>query len=379
MTFEPGTALEFFAGIGLARMGLEQAGWRILFANDFDPKKKEMHEGHWGPDSSYSTKSVFDLGADDVPDAELCWASFPCVDLSLAGNRAGLGGAYSSAYWGFQRVMEDLGPRRPPLVVVENVPGLLTTHGGDDMGAITAGLASLGYTLDILEINARHFVPQSRPRLFIVGAADAYQLTRWDGPARRTPTRTSAVCRFIDGHPDIPWGEVPTIANLPAHGPTLGEFLERFPEDADVWWERHAVQKLLDQMSPKHRALVEQRRQVPGEVFGTVYRRMRPSGYMAEVRVDGVAGCLRTARGGSSRQFVLRMGGGHVAARHMTAVEYARLQGAPEFCIKVSENQAIFGFGDAVCVPAVEWLARSCLDPVRGVAPVPHDAQLVLV
>jgi DNA (cytosine-5)-methyltransferase 1 len=360
-------------------MGLERAGWKIVFANDFDPKKKEMHEGNWGPDPAYSTKSVFDLNADDIPTAELCWASFPCVDLSLAGNRAGLKGAYSSAYWGFHRVMQDLGPRRPPIVIVENVPGLLTTHGGDDMAAITGGLADLGYTLDILEINARHFVPQSRPRLFIVGAKDPYALPKLDSPARRTPTRTTGICTFIDAHADLPWGIAPISGSLPLPRPSLAEILERFPVDSDIWWNSVSSQKLLDQMSPKHRSAVERRREITATSFGTVYRRMRPSGYMAEVRLDGIAGCLRTARGGSSRQFVLEMGCGRIAARHMTAVEYGRLQGAPDFRIQVSDNQAIFGFGDAVCVPAVEWLARCSLDSIRSAPCSRVGQQLVLV
>ena len=85
---------------------------------------------------------------------------------------------------------------------------------------------------------------------------------------------------------------------------------------------------------------------------------------MAEVRVDGIAGCLRTARGGSSRQFVLQMGEGMVRARHMTAAEYARLQGAGDFRIRVPDTQAIFGFGDAVCVPAVQWVDRQVLTPL---------------
>lgn len=134
-------ALEFFAGIGLARMGLERAGFRVVFANDIDPKKLQMHEGHWGPDPSYHLGDVFELEASTLPDAELAWASFPCVDLSLAGNRAGLNGKSSGAYWGFYRLLESFETaNRPSMVVLENVAGMLTSRGGADLRVILDGL-----------------------------------------------------------------------------------------------------------------------------------------------------------------------------------------------------------------------------------------------
>lgn len=362
MTFVPGTALEFFAGIGLARMGLEAAGWRITFANDFDPKKKQMHEGHWGPDATYTTDSVFDLDADAIPSAELCWASFPCIDLSLAGNRAGLSGASSGAYWGFHRLLADLGDRRPPIVIIENVHGMLTSRGGADLRLILSGLNELGFTVDLLAIDAAHFVPQSRPRLFIVGFAEPYALS--GDPPVESPIRPQAVLRFRQANPGIRWGLLPT-RSLPQTRPSLDTLIERFPQDADIWWTPIETAKLLNQMSGKHLAAVEALRSRPKLSYATVYRRVRSTGCMAEVRLDGLAGCLRTPRGGSSRQFVLEIGKGDIRARHMTAVEYGRLQGAGDFRIAVSFNQALFGFGDAVCVPAVEWLGTEIWRAIR--------------
>lgn len=86
---------------------------------------------------------------------------------------------------------------------------------------------------------------------------------------------------------------------------------------------------------------------------------------MWEMRPDDISGCLRTARGGSSKQAVVKLGDGRIQIRWMTPLEYARLMGAENYDLsKVRTNQALFGFGDAVAVPAVTWLAENYLLPL---------------
>jgi len=365
VTYVEKTALEFFAGIGLARMGLEAAGWEVVFANDNDPKKLGMHEGHWGPDPRYVLKDIFELEAAQIPSAELAWASFPCIDLSLAGNRAGLDGKHSSAFWGFARILNELRTidRLPPLLILENVTGMLTSHGGDDLVRIIVELNDLGFMVDLLELDAAHFVPQSRPRLFVIAAREPYRLLPFMEGAT-TAVRPTRVTDFIKRHSGLQWGSVP-VGQLPERSVTFDDIAERFPDDADIWWKPDAVAKLLSQMSARHDAVVKTLLNSPQTHFLTIYRRVRRTGCMAEARFDGVAGCLRTPRGGSSKQFVLEVGGGRVRARNMTAIEYGRLQGAGNYKIQVPINQALFGFGDAVCVPAVTWLAENCIEPIR--------------
>ena len=84
---------------------------------------------------------------------------------------------------------------------------------------------------------------------------------------------------------------------------------------------------------------------------------------MAELRTDTIAGCLRTPRGGSGRQILFAAGKGRYAARLLTPRECARLMGADDFKITVPLNQALFGFGDAVCVPVIRWIAENYLTP----------------
>jgi len=117
-------------------------------------------------------------------------------------------------------------------------------------------------------------------------------------------------------------------------------------------------------MSPRHREIAETMINGKHWSYGTVFRRVRNSKSMAELRVDGLAGCLRTPRGGSGRQILFKAGKGKCFARLLTPRECARLMGADDYLIQARSNQALFGFGDAVCVPVIRWIARNYLNPV---------------
>jgi DNA (cytosine-5)-methyltransferase 1 len=121
------------------------------------------------------------------------------------------------------------------------------------------------------------------------------------------------------------------------------------------------VRKHLYEMHSYHRERVELLRRASEWTVGTIYRRVRAGSSKSEIRTDGLAGCLRTPRGGSSKQIVFVVGRGNIRMRWMTPREYARLQGCPDFPINVARNDALFGFGDAVCVPVIDWIARNVL------------------
>ena len=170
----PFTFYEFFAGGGMARVGLGEA-WQCVFANDFDPVKVAAYLANFGDDDLHQG-DVWALSAAELPGrADLAWASSPCQDFSLAGARAGLAGGRSSAFFGFWRLIEALSGegRAPRLIVIENVVGLLTSHGGRDFEALCRALAGQGYRFGALEIDAARFTPQSRPRVFVVACRDS--------------------------------------------------------------------------------------------------------------------------------------------------------------------------------------------------------------
>lgn len=363
------TFADFFAGIGLVRVGLETQGWRSLWANDIDPAKFTMYSAYFGPDH-YRLDDIRNVQPDDVPDVDLAHASFPCVDLSLAGERAGLNGRESGLVWEFIRILRGMAQqgRAPQLVTLENVLGWITSRGGHDFRAVIETLNSLGYVCDAVVLDAAWFVPQSRPRVFVIGRLGGHPLMSLH-PFDVEPSRVrpSKLVEFMRTHVDLAWGLI-SFPDPPRLGISLEDILEDLPEDHEAWWPEDRAAYLLSQMKPQHLSLVRAAAKRDDLLTMTVYRRMRHGRSMAEVRADGVAGCLRTPRGGSSRQILVIAGRGRIRVRLMTAREYARLQGVPDtYPIDVPYNQALWGFGDGVCVPVVEWLAEHALN--RLVAP----------
>ena len=361
----PLTCAEFFAGIGLMRLGLERQGWKVVFANDIDPEKFKMYERHFGDEGErFIVDDIHKISAARVPSVTLATASFPCNDLSLAGAREGLDGAQSSAFWGFIRLLEKMRNRRPPLVLLENVTGFLTSHGGKDFNEALLALNRLGYAVDAFVLDAVNFVPQSRQRLFVVGVRDASTSKAASSLDKVEHfARPKALLDFISKHTNIRW-RLRSLPPLPQRTITLNDILEDLPDDAPEWWSDERSAYLFNQMSERHRAIAEQMIAGKRWCYGTVFRRMRAGRSMAELRTDGIAGCLRTPRGGSGRQILFRAGRGKYRARLITPREAARLMGANDFKLDgVPLNQALFGFGDAVCVPVIEWIASNVLFP----------------
>lgn len=361
----PFTFYEFFAGGGMARAGLGVA-WRCLFANDFDPRKAAAYRDNWGEDHL----AVGDVGAvapDRLPErADLAWASSPCQDFSLAGGRAGLNGGKSSAFWGFWRLVEALDGegRAPRLIVIENVVGLLTSHGGADFSALCAALADRGYRVGALEIDAAAFLPQSRPRVFVVASRGPVP-AECVGPS---PFHTRAVREAFERLPaalraDWVWWRTGAPARP---NRDLAAVLD---DDARAdWHSPDQTERLLSLMNEAHRAKLVEAAARGERVVGALFRRTRSGVQRAEVRFDGLAGCLRTPRGGSSRQTVVVVEGGKVRTRLLSGREGARMMGLPEsYRLPARTTAALQLVGDGVAVPAVRFLAEQVLEPLlRG-------------
>lgn len=357
---------EFFAGIGLMRIGLEREGWEIAFANDIDPEKYTMYQAHFqDKEPHFVLGDIHGLNGSEIPTATLATASFPCTDLSLAGGRAGLSGEQSGAFWGFIRLLAEMGRRKPPIVLIENVPGFLTSHQGRDFEQALRALNDLGYAVDTFMIDAVQFVPQSRLRLFVVGTCEA-SIPLMAGESLssyESALRPRALADFIFSHPSIHW-KIRPLPSIPIQRLTLEQILEDLPDNGKEWWRHERATYLLNQMSAKHRDIAETMIQGETWSFGTVFRRVRNGKSMAELRTDGIAGCLRTPRGGSGRQILFKAGFGEYHARLLTPRECARLMGVDDYVVEGPLNRALFGFGDAVCAPVVSWIARYYLNPL---------------
>lgn len=364
----PRTFYEFFAGGGMARLGLG-AGWACGFANDFDPVKSATYRANFADAADHFREGdVWKLSADDLPGrADLAWASSPCQDFSLAGGRAGLQGGRSSAFFGFWRLMEALDDagRAPRLIVIENVTGLLTSHGGADFAALGAALSARGYRFGALEIDAATVLPQSRPRVFVIASREAPAHLTGDSPFHTRAVRAA--------HAALP-GEVAAhwswwrLRAPPARNTDLAALLE--PAACVAWHSPEETARLVELMGPLHRARLAA---ASGRAVGAVFRRTRiedgRSTQRAEVRFDGLAGCLRTPRGGSSRQAIVVVEKGAVRSRLLTPREAARLMGLPDsYALPRTATGALHVAGDGVAVPVVRWLAGELLEPLLAPA-----------
>ena len=360
------TVLEFFAGGGLARLGLE--GWTTRFANDIDSMKAAAYCANFG-DGHLRLADIWSLSSADLPAgrADLAWASSPCQDLSLAGARRGLSARRSGAFWGFWRLIEQLDAegRAPRLIVIENVVGLLTSNGGEDFRGLCDLLAGAGWTFGALEMDAVHWLPQSRPRLFIVA-------TREPGPGLAGPSGSFHSRGIVEAHAALShgahaawrWWSLPVPARRNAD---LASVLE--PDTSADWLDEARTGALIAQMGPLHRQRLEAAIASGERRVGAAFRRVRTENGVKvqriEARFDGVAGCLRTPAGGSSRQYLIMAEHGRVRARFLTAREALRLMGvADDYRLPGSASAGLKLAGDGVAVPVVRALSEGLLKPL---------------
>jgi DNA (cytosine-5)-methyltransferase 1 len=359
--------LEFFAGGGMARQGLGGL-FDCAFANDFDPMKCAAYRSNF-PDDAIDEGDIWNLDATKLPSAPLAWASFPCQDLSLAGERRGLNAPRSGAFWGFWNIIEKLGDRAPRTLTIENVSGLLSSHNGRDFSSLITQLGDAGYRVGAMLIDAAMFSPQSRQRLFIV----AHKGRIPPGLVSDQPDgifHPAGLCSAVDALPDQTrmawvWWRLPYP---PKRNADLASLLERNPPE-DVWRSDAATRKLLDQMAPLHRQRVEAAFAEGKWRAGAVFRRIRLENgqriQRAEIRYDGMAGCLRTPAGGSSKQLLLVTENGRARLRPLMAREAARLMGCEEsYILPQGETAALKVLGDGVSVPVVRWLGQHLLAPL---------------
>jgi len=362
---------EFFAGGGMVRAGLG-SGWKCLFANDFDHKKSVVYRQNWG-DKELKTLDVGKLTVCDLPGkAEFIWASFPCQDLSLAGGGAGLKGDRSGTFWPFWELMKGLiaDGRSPGMIVLENVCGTLTSHNGSDFEMICRAVHEAGYSVGALVIDAALFVPQSRPRLFIVCVHESAEIPAEcfsSGPV--SPWHQRVVGAFHKLPATIRqnwiWWDLPLP---PKRSTSFADVIEESPDSP--WFSGDRTDEVLAAMSQINSAKVRKAQHEKRRIVGGLYMRTRADEngnkvQRAEVRFDDISGCLRTPAGGSSRQTIVIVDGSSVKARLITRRETARLMGLPDtYRLPGNYNEAYHLTGDGVVVPVVRHLAQFIFEPI---------------
>jgi DNA (cytosine-5)-methyltransferase 1 len=247
-------------------------------------------------------------------------------------------------------------PSLPPIVVAENVVGLLSAAQGSHYLSLHRALSERGYRVGALVLDAIHWLPQSRPRVFVVGVrkdkkTDDFEATEplW--------CHTAAVRRVAELTEGFIWWALP---KPPARRKRLEDIVDFEAEEFSSRRSQHNLRLIPAVHRQRMQAMANgDQRVFPG------YKRIRSGKQVLELRFDSVAGCLRTPQGGSSRQFLVIYRDGKFETRLLTVRETARLMGVREsYRIEGSYNDGYKAMGDAVAIPVVRHLARHLLAPL---------------
>jgi DNA (cytosine-5)-methyltransferase 1 len=187
------TAVSLFAGVGGFDLALQRAGVKVVASVEIDKKAQEVLKRHF-PESTIFGDIMEVTGEQLIaagfnPVGGIITGGFPCQDLSVAGKRAGLGGARSGLFWEICRLLDET---RAQNFILENVPGLLSSNQGADMACVLEALVERGYRIAYRVLDAQHFgVPQRRRRVFIVGCS---------GDSGRSPEEILAIAEGRAGY-----------------------------------------------------------------------------------------------------------------------------------------------------------------------------------
>jgi DNA (cytosine-5)-methyltransferase 1 len=343
--------LEFFAGSGLVGHALAPY-FRDVWANDICPKKAAVfcanHEG-----TPFVLASVGDVRGKKLPASVLSWASFPCQDLSLAGNGKGIHAERSGLVWEWLRVMDEM-QHRPPILAAENVVGLVSGYGGSHYKELHKALVEQDYVVGAILLDAVHWLPQSRPRIFVIAVDAKVPIPQRLVAHKPTWAHSSTIQKAASGLEHWVWWKLPKPLKRVEN---LSDIVDFSVPCQDVATSR----KNLEMVPPTHMRRLENSELsvVPG------YKRIRNKKQVLELRFDDVAGCLRTPAGGSSRQYLVIRQGNEWRTRVLSPREAARLMGAPDsYRLPGTFNDGYKAMGDAVAVPVVEYLAKHLLAPL---------------
>ncbi len=348
--------LDLFAGSGAVAIGLGR-DFHCEAAIDSDGSKLAWLKAHFPTTLTVCTKVESEPHNYRTP---LVWASFPCKDTSVAGPRTGVSGARSGLYREAIRIAEN---NKAQVLCFENVMGLVQRNWGRDFKEIVADLDAAGWDCAAAVIDARLFVPQSRQRVFIVAAH-----------RQRCPLRLRGLVTADAPSPDFhpkplvraASGSSCALLHLPPprRAPVALDDVLEWDAPADklgTTAHRLFVQSLSESSHDQYSKLL-----YSGEVHvATGFLRTRGGTPQMELRWDGVAGCIRTGGGGANRQHLLVVNGVETFNRVLTAREVARIMGFPDsYELPSAYNAALNVLGDAVCPPAVSWLARYGIRPL---------------
>jgi DNA (cytosine-5)-methyltransferase 1 len=188
--------IDLFAGVGGIRIGFERAGFKTVFANDFETNCKFTYDINF-KDSKLVVEDIRKLGVDDLPEFDFLLGGFPCQAFSIAGYRQGFGDekGRGNLFFDVARIIDE---RKPTGFLLENVKNLRTHDGGNTFKVIENTLTELGYHVKAKVLNTMDYgnVPQNRERIYIVGFKDKEHIEKFDFPT--TVPRKTQVADLLE-------------------------------------------------------------------------------------------------------------------------------------------------------------------------------------
>lgn len=349
-----------FAGIGGFDLGFERAGISPAWQVEFNAQCRSVLSRHWPNVQRHDDVRSFHAG--DFVRPDLICGGFPCQDLSVAGKRAGLAGERSGLFYEFMRIVAEFSPE---WVCIENVPGLLSSNGGRDMGAVLGTLGKLGYGWAYRLLDAQWFgVAQRRRRVFIIGclgdgrrAAEVLfesDCLPWDSPPSREAGKRVAGTISGGAHPGGHNGQdddtVMGIAACLNSGGNSGGFRSEPGEHiVPVAYQQHGSD--FGRMGALRCGNGQASGGVPFLAFAQNQR--------DEVREMEIAGAI-AAEPGMKQQTYART---EMGVRRLMPVECERLQGFPDGWTEgISDSGRYRMLGNAICVNVAEWIGKRIME-----------------
>lgn len=325
--------IDLFAGIGGTRLAFEAVGAECVFTSEWDKFAQATYQANFGDHAIHG--DITRIDAKNIPDHDVLVAGFPCQPFSLAGvsKKNSLGKLHGFAcdtqgtlFFDVARILDE---KKPKAFLLENVKNLLSHDGGKTFEIIQRTLKQdLGYRIYWRVLDAQHFVPQHRERIFIVGFSQDVTF-EWPDLKNVQGPKLSSVLHPQDGteEPEVPYTSG-----------KLGRVNPKYVLTDNLW-------NYLQEYAAKHRAA--------GNGFG-----------YGIVDKDSVTRTLSARYHKDGSEILIRRRNGN--PRRLTPREAARLMGfPPDWKIPVSDTQAYRQFGNSVVVPLVSEVASKLIQAIE--------------